>query len=307
MKIMNEILICIPTYNRNKSLINCLKSIRNLKNISFFKIKVLILDNSITNNSYKIIKKFNKKQLYKIYQDHEKKRGIVFARNKCLQIARKLKPDYIAFIDDDCIVNKNWLKNIFTLFNKTDADVITGPQLYEGQSKSNHMFLFEKNYRKKLLKVTWAASNNVFFKFDILKQVKNIKFDKNLNKFGMGEDQLFFSIISKIGYKIYWSQNVVVTEKMHPHRSKINWIKERSKRLGILGHYLDIKIHGKIIGYLINYIKFLYLFFFSILIYVNIFNINRNLDFTNNMFRCYGKLIGPFKFKKIQFLQKKIC
>ena len=59
MKIMNEILICIPTYNRNKSLINCLKSIGKLKNISFFKIKVLILDNSITNNSYKIIKKFN--------------------------------------------------------------------------------------------------------------------------------------------------------------------------------------------------------------------------------------------------------
>jgi len=302
MKIMNKILICIPTYNRNRSLINCLKSIRNLKNINFFKINVLILDNSITNNSYKIVKKFNKKQLYKIYQDHEKKRGIVFARNKCLQIARKLKPDYIAFIDDDCIVSKNWLKNIFKLFNKIDADVITGPQLYEGQSKNNHMFLFEKNYKKKLLKVTWAASNNVFSKFDILKQEKNIKFDKNLNKFGMGEDQLFFSVISKIGYKIYWSQKVVVTEKMHPHRSNINWIKERSKRLGILGHYLDIKIHGKKIGYIINYIKFLYLFFFSILIYVNIFNINRNLDFTNNIFKCYGKLIGPFKFKKIQFL-----
>ena len=118
----------------------------------------------------------------------------------------------------------------------------------------------------------------------------------------MGEDQLFFSIINKIGYKIYWSKEIVVTEKLHSHRSNINWIKERSKRLGILGHYLDIQLHGKIIGYLINYIKFLYLFFFSILIYVNIFNINRNLDFTNNIFKCYGKLIGPFKFKKIQFL-----
>ena len=300
---MNELLICIPTYNRNKSLINCLKSIRKLKNDNFFKIKILILDNTITNNSYKAVKKFNKKQHYKIYQDHEKKRGIVYARNKCLQLAKKLKPNFIAFIDDDCIVNKNWLKNIFTLLNKIDADVITGPQLYEGVNKNNYMFLFEKKYKKDLLKVTWAASNNVFFKYDILKNKRNMKFDKNLNNFGMGEDQLFFSLISKIGYKIYWSRKVLVTEKIHPHRSNINWIKERSKRLGILGHYLDIKIYGRIIGYLINYVKSFCLFFLSIMIYVNIFNINKNLLFTNTIFRCYGKLIGPFKFKKIQFLK----
>ena len=200
-------------------------------------------------------------------------------------------------------MNNNWLKNIFKLFNKIDADVITGPQLYEGQSKNNHMFLFEKNYKKKLLKVTWAASNNVFFKFDILKQEKNIKFDKNLNKFGMGEDQLFFSVISKIGYKIYWSQKVVVTEKMHPHRSNINWIKERSKRLGILGHYLDIKIHGKIIGYIVNYLKSFYLFFLSLCNYLNFFNPNRVLNFINNFYRSYGKIIGPYTIKKIKFLK----
>ena len=302
---MSEILICVPTYNRNKSLIDCLVSIEKLKNDKFFRIKVLIMDNSITNDSFKIIKKFKKKQILKIYQSHEKKRGIVHARNKCLQFARKLKPNYIAFIDDDCKVDKNWLNNIFKLLNKVDADVITGPQLYERENKKNYTSLFEKKYKKKLLRVNWAASNNVFFKFDILKQEKNIKFDINLNKFGMGEDQLFFSIINKIGYKIYWSQNIIVTEKIHPHRSSIGWIKERSKRLGILGHYLDIKIHGKIIGYFISYIKCFYLFFTSIIIYINIFNVNKDLDFANCLSRSYGKFIGPFNIKKIRFFKQK--
>ena len=302
---MNEILICIPTYNRNESLIDCLTSIKKLKNNNSFKIKVLIVDNSINNNSHEIIKRLNKKPIIKIYQAHEKKRGIVFARNKCLQISRKLKPDYVAFIDDDCTIDKNWLKNIFKLLNKINADVITGPQLYKGQNENNSMFLFEKKYKKKLLKVNWAASNNVFFKFNILRQEKNIKFDKNLNKFGIGEDQLFFSIINKIGYKIYWSQNVIVTEKIHQHRTSINWVKERSKRLGILGHYLDIKIHGKVIGYFINYLKSLFLFFLSIFIYLNIFNFNRNLDFINIIFRFYGKLIGPFEIKKVKFFKLK--
>lgn len=303
---MSKILICIPTYNRNKSLINCLASIKKLRNNSLFKIEVLVMDNSITNDSFKIIKEFKKKNDLKIYQNHEKKRGIVYARNKCLQFARKLKPNYIAFIDDDCTIDKNWLNNIFKLLSKIDADVITGPQLYEGQNKKNYTSLFEKKYKKKILRVNWAASNNVFFTFDILKREKNIKFDKNLNKFGMGEDQLFFSIINKIGYKIYWSKNIVVTEKIHLHRSSKNWVKERSKRLGILGHYLDIKIHGQIIGYFINYMKCFYLFFSSTLIYINIFNINKDLDFANCLFRFYGKLIGPFCIKKIQFFKQKI-
>ncbi len=302
---MSEILICIPTYNRNISLINCLKSIKRLKNENFFKIRILVLDNSKKNDSYEIIKSFKKKQKLKIYQSHEKKRGIVYARNKCLQIAKKLNPNYIAFIDDDCEVDTNWLKNIFKLLNTTDADVITGPQLYEGQNSKNYTSLFEKRYKKKLLRVKWAASNNVFFKFDILKQEKNIKFDKNLNKFGMGEDQLFFSIINKIGYKIYWSKDIVVTEKKHTHRSNINWMKERSKRLGILGHYLDIKIHGKIVGYFVNYIKCFYLLFTSIIIYINFFNVNKDLDFANYLFRFYGKLIGPFNIKKVQFFKQK--
>ena len=300
---MNKILICIPTYNRNKSLIETLTSITKLINNNFFKIEILIVDNSVSNNSYEFIKKFKKKISLKIYQRHERKRGIVFARNKCLHFVRKLKPNYISFIDDDCIINKNWLKNIFILLNEIDADVITGPQLYSGQNKNNYMSLFEKKYKKKLLRVTWAASNNVFFKFKILKHERNIKFDKDLNKFGMGEDQLFFSMINKIGYKIYWSKNVVVTEKMHPHRSNLDWIKERSRRLGILGHYLDIKLHGKILGYFINYTKSAYLLFSCIIIYLNIFNSDRSLNFANCSFRFYGKLIGPFMFKKIKFFK----
>ncbi|MDA7695748.1 glycosyltransferase, partial [Candidatus Pelagibacter sp.] len=64
---ISKILICIPTYNRTKSLIDCIKSIKKLKNNKFFDIQILIVDNSINNNSYKVVKKFNKKNCLKIY------------------------------------------------------------------------------------------------------------------------------------------------------------------------------------------------------------------------------------------------
>ena len=51
---MNKILICIPTFYRNKSLIECLNSIKKLENINLFDIRILILDNTISNNSFNI-------------------------------------------------------------------------------------------------------------------------------------------------------------------------------------------------------------------------------------------------------------
>ena len=132
---MNKILICICTFNRNKSLIECLNSIKKLENINLFDIRILILDNTISNNYFNIIKKYKTNTKLKILQKNEKKRGIVNARNKCLKISKFIKPKYIAFIDDDCKVNKNWLKNIFKLINKVKADIVTGPQKYEQKNK----------------------------------------------------------------------------------------------------------------------------------------------------------------------------
>ena len=298
--------ICICTYNRHQSLISCIQSVNQILNKKKIKINIIINDNSINNNLSTIKKKLTKISKYNIFFTNEKKRGIVHARNKCLKIIRSTKPDYVAFIDDDCVVNKNWLKNILSLIDKLKADVVTGPQKYERKnliSKNIFSQIFEKKYKNNLEKVKWAASNNVFFKYSILYKLKNINFDKNLNKFGMGEDQLFFSLINKSGYKIYWSKNVYVTEKMHSHRINIDWVKERSKRLGILGHYLDIKLHGKFVGYLFNYSKSFYFLFLSIISFFNFFNHNRKLNSLNHFFRFYGKILGPFQFKKIKFLR----
>ena len=69
---MHKVLICIPTYNRNQSLLDCLNSIRKLKNKNYFRLNILVLDNSLENKSKKIVYDFKKKYKLKIYQAHEK-------------------------------------------------------------------------------------------------------------------------------------------------------------------------------------------------------------------------------------------
>ena len=301
---MPKILICIPTYKRNNSLLECVKSIQKLNLINKCEVSILIIDNTVNNNSQKILKQIKKTKL-NVYHLNEKKRGIVYARNKCLISAKEFNPKYLAFIDDDIRLDKNWLQNNLLIMNKFKADIVTGPQKYlkinQNKNLINYNELFEKKYNSEPKKVKWAATNNVFIKYKFLRLNPNLKFDKNLNKFGIGEDQLFFSRLNKLGLNILWSNTVKVFEKIHTHRNTLNWVKHRSFRLGILGHYIDTKFHGKILGYFINYLKcFFYLLIF-LLSLINPLSKAYKANLINLFFRFYGRMKGPFLFKKIGF------
>tara|TARA_Y100001970_G_scaffold287826_1_gene413461 strand:+ start:1178 stop:2089 length:912 start_codon:yes stop_codon:yes gene_type:complete len=301
-----KLTICICTYNRNESLKSCIKSINKLVNQSSIKINIIIIDNSKNFNVVKIKNKLINISKYKIIFLNEKKRGIVNARNKFLKSLKNVTPNFICFFDDDCIVDKYWLKNVIKTSKTFKADVITGPQVYQknriNKNLINYSSFFEKNYNNSVCEVNWAASNNVFINYSILKNNK-LLFDINLNKFGIGEDQLFFSLLKKRGNSIYWNKNVKVYEKSHFHRTNLLWLVKRSFRLGVLGHYLDKKIHGVIFGYNYNYVKSLYYLLKSFLYMLLFFNKYSRINAINFFARFIGRVSGPFVFKKIDFLK----
>ena len=128
--------------------------------------------------------------------------------------------------------------------------------------------------------------------------------NKALNKFGIGEDQLFFLKLNHYGYKIYWSKTVKVFEDVHKHRLNLKWLMRRSFRLGVLGHYIDIRMHGKLKGLINNYLKCAY-YFIKGFSYIFLFLNNRfRAQILNYFSRFYGRLLGPLVFKKIDFFNK---
>ena len=304
-----KLVICVCTYNRSNALIKCLKSISCLYKILNVKIEIVIVDNSTKRSSFKLVKEIKKSFKYKIIQLHEKRRGIVYARNRCLKEVKKIDPKFISFLDDDCIIDRFWLKNIFKVRKDTNAEIITGPQIPLRKSSSskynlmNYSHFFEKKYKNSINRVNWAASNNVFLEYGIIKR-HNLLFDKTLNKFGIGEDQLFFSKLNSYGYKIYWSKNIKVFETIHGHRQNLNWLINRSFRLGVLGHYIDVSIHGKLMGFIINYLKSVYYFVRTFSYIFLFFNRKFQTQILNFFFRFYGRLIGPFFLKKIDFFNR---
>ncbi len=300
-----KILICICTYKRNSILNKCLMSFNKVIIPFNFKIKFLIMDNTINGNAKNIINKIKKKLNYKIYYVNEKKRGIVHARNKCLEEVRKINCDYFSFFDDDCEIDTKWFVNFKKSINTHKIKIVTGPQIHKSDEKikDNLEIIFEKKIYKNKKFVNWAATNNVIVSKKLILS-SNLKFDNNLNKFGMGEDQLFFLQLTKKGYQILWNKEIKVYARKHSHRSTMKWVTDRSFRLGILGNYIDKKIYGPIIGNIINYTKSIYYLLLSILTALYPFQKLYSYKLISFIYRSFGRMLSPFLFKKIEFYKK---
>ena len=270
-----------------------------------FNIKFLIIDNTVNGNAKNIINKVKKKFNHKIYYINEKKRGIVHARNKCLDQVRKINCDYFLFLDDDCEIDSKWFINFKKIININRVKIVTGPQIHKNDIKINNNLeiIFEKKINNDKKFVNWAATNNVIINKKVLLS-SNLKFDINLNKFGMGEDQLFFLQLNKKGHQILWNKEIKVYEKKHSHRTTTKWVSDRSFRLGVLGNYIDKKIYGPIIGNIINYLKVIYYLLLSILTALYPFQKLYSFKLINFTYRSLGRMLSPFLFKKIKFYKK---
>ena len=300
-----KILICICTYKRNNTLNKCLKRFNRAIIPSKYNIEFLIIDNTVNGNAKNIIYNLKKKFNHKIYYVNEKKRGIVYARNKCLEEVRKINCHYFSFIDDDCEIDKKWFVNFKEIINTHKVKIVTGPQIHKKEHKINKNLeiIFEKKINKNKKFVNWAATNNVILCKEVFLS-SNLKFDTNLNKFGMGEDQLFFLQLNKKGHQILWNKEIKVYEKKHSHRTSIKWVADRSFRLGILGNYIDKKIYGSINGSIVNYFKSICYLSLSISTALYPFQKLYSYKLINLIFRSFGRILSPLFFKKIKFYKK---
>lgn len=104
-----KISVLIVTRNRGNTLEKCLQSLL-IQSIKPF--EVIIVDNNSTDNTKAIAKKYQKK--LNILYFFESKIGIPFARNTSLS---HVSGDVCAFVDDDCILTKEWMKSICDFFN----------------------------------------------------------------------------------------------------------------------------------------------------------------------------------------------
>ena len=290
---MKKLIISICSREYNKNLLLLLISLLQNKELNKLDVKFLIIFNSkkklLKNQNIKIknvLKKFKIKILY------EEQKGISYVRNKSLSYLRKQQFDFACFLDDDCIVKKNFIKSHLNFIKQNRCDVVSGPQI--SLSKQTHHLTFERNFENRK-KIKWASTNNVFFKRKILKN--NILFSKKVSKYGFGEDQLFFLKISKLGHKIIWNKKNQVFEQINKNKEVFMWFLLRNYKYGLTGYLIDKELYGGVNGIFVNITKIIYNLFMMIIIFFKII-IQPKISFyffLAYFFRSLGRTISFLK------------
>jgi glycosyltransferase involved in cell wall biosynthesis len=187
--------ICIPTYNRPESLINCLNSLASQTVKNF---EVCVSDNCSKKNIFNLIKPFKKKLNLKI---NKNKKNLGFALN-LLKVSSMAKGEFIWFIGDDDLLVKNAIEKLQKLIikNKTCDFFWINSFYLNSQYLKKYSFPFNiKNLPKKMQRHSL---------------VKN---DIRLNFFDLIDHKLSFDFLLGIFVCVFrkkkWDQNLNVIDK----------------------------------------------------------------------------------------------
>jgi len=120
-----EISIVIPTRNRAQSLRRLLASLRGLLNPCNVKLEVLVVDNGSEDGTASVIEEEEGKfpGLRGIY---ESMRGQSAAINRGL---KECRGEIICLIDDDVVLDPNWIDGLLSSYQETEFDALQGKVL----------------------------------------------------------------------------------------------------------------------------------------------------------------------------------
>lgn len=169
--------IVIPTYNRSKNLVIAIKSVLRQ---NFNDYEIIISDNASTDDTEKICKSFKNKRI-KYFKNTT---NIGISRN-IYKVIKFAYGNYVFLLgDDDFILKKDTLLNIFNIIKKNNYGVVRLKFIYH----NNYEYLFSPYFKSeiggsfkknqnniKLLEFFYSKAIFGFISGLIFKNIKNIK------------------------------------------------------------------------------------------------------------------------------------
>lgn len=233
---MNEktaVSICVCTFRR-PHIVDTLRSVLDLEIEKDWDVKVIVSDNDDTDSARNMVEEVaqaGREKNIMIDYIHAPARNISIARNACLDAT---ETPIVAFIDDDELVTKSWLKVMLDKLRSGNADVVLGPVmatysedceewLRKGDFHSTYPVWVEG-------KIITGYSCNAMIKLTS-PAIKSLRFRQSLGKTG-GEDTIYFSSLHNVGGVIVYAADAIAIESVTPEREKLSWLLKRRFRSG---------------------------------------------------------------------------
>lgn len=142
---MKKISFIILSYNSEKYLKDCIKSILEINN---YRIHIYIIDNGSKDKSLEIIKSLLNDNITII--ELEKNYGTTISRNKGLQLIKET--DYICILDSDTKINEQAVEIMTSYLDKNKNVAIVGPAMEGVDGKKQIPYRKFPNWKIKILK-----------------------------------------------------------------------------------------------------------------------------------------------------------
>ncbi|MBS0232372.1 MAG: glycosyltransferase [Proteobacteria bacterium] len=243
---MPKFIITICTAKRPKMLSAALDSLAKLSFPDGGALCLLIIENDSHARSADVIETFKKISPFPVAHAVEPKIGIPFARNRALEEALALGADWIAMIDDDELVEADWLVTLYNGSSAFNAEVATGPvkQIADGAPPLWWKPVADSRDVTGELRRD-AYTNNVLFSSRLVaKDGLNLRFDV---RFMYGAEDLdFFRRAYDRGVRIVSVAEAAVIEVVPAARLVLKRYLERNSMIAASNSFFRVVHHGRI-------------------------------------------------------------
>ena len=221
---MISVIVC--TYNRLDTLRRMLTSFFAQASLESVDYELIVVDNNSTDGTRALAHEFE--QYASLSYVFEARQGLSCARNRGVAESHG---DIVAFLDDDVIVDRNWLRKLKKCFDESNADVVGG-RSYLVFEQDPPQWLGSR-FQTWLSKVDHGSSRipvqgglyglNLSFRKSTLLDTGG--FNEDLGRKGRllfaGEEEEVIQKIRAAGGSIYYDPDVVVGHIVGPER--IQW------------------------------------------------------------------------------------
>jgi len=234
-----EVTVIICTFNRAEMLSRTLASFFEQPSLASHAFELLVIDNNSTDETNQVVERFlTHRELRYVF---EPKQGLSAARNRGVAEA---KGRYVSFLDDDVLVDMDWMSELVRAFRETGALAVGGRSLLVFDADPPDWFGPE--FRKLLSEVDLGDSRrvvpggrglfglNLAFEKSALQAVGG--FDENLGRSGNallgGEEVAVLRRIFEKGGGIVYEPGALVGHIIEPKRMEWEYFERLAAGIG---------------------------------------------------------------------------
>lgn len=227
--------VIIPTRNRRASLERLLSSLQRTENLENISLEIIVVNNASTDDTEACLAAWSSKWP-PLRNLTEQRPGKNFALNKAIQTAGG---DIFCFMDDDIVVETNWLKALVSDFESTGYDALQ-PRVLPGRDpeggQADPKILYHYNipvidYGSVLRELRGLTGVFMAVKRTVIEQVG--MFDERLPASGYHGDTDISRRIREAGFSVGYTPHVVAYHELDPKRYGSGYARLSQYRKGL--------------------------------------------------------------------------